>query len=103
MSRPTRRRRRRSRDEWAAVLERFQRSDVDGPTFCAREGLGYASFCAWRRRLAAEPRAPTVTSPPSIIPETAFIDLGPMGSPTEGGWAVELELGGGVVLRVKRG
>jgi hypothetical protein len=44
-----------------------------------------------------------VTSTPSALPETAFIDLGPMASPAAPTWAVELELGGGVVLRLQRG
>jgi hypothetical protein len=103
MSSRTRRRRRRSRDEWAGVLERFRASGLSARAFCTHEGLGYASFCAWRRKLAEGLPMPTTTSTPSAPPETAFIDLGPMAAPAGKAWAVELELGGGVVVRLRRG
>ncbi len=97
------RRRRRSRDEWASVLERFRASGLNARAFCTQEGLGYASLCAWRRKLAEAPAMAAVTSTPSTLPETAFIDLGPMASPAASTWTVELELGGDVVLRLQRG
>ena len=103
MSSRMRHRRRRSRDEWTGVLERFRSSDLNARAFCNQEGLGYASFCAWRRKLAEAPSRRAMTSTPSAHPETAFIDLGPMASPAAPTWAVELELGGGVVLRLRRG
>lgn len=99
----TRCRRRRNRDEWAGVLERFRASDLNARAFCTQEGLGYASFCAWRRKLAEAPSMPAMTSTPSAHPEPAFIDLGPLASPAAPTWAVELELGEGVVLRLQRG
>lgn len=103
MSSRTGRRRRRSRDEWAGVLERFRASGLNGHAFCTREGLGYASFCVWRRKLAEELQVPAVRSVPAQTREAAFIDLGALASPSGGAWAVELELGGGVMLRLKRG
>ncbi len=84
------------------MLEHFRTSGLNARTFCAREGLGYASFCAWRRKLAEKPAIPAATSSPSPSSETAFIDLGAVGAPTQVAWAVELELGGGVVLRLQR-
>ena len=102
MSSRTRHRRRRSRDEWAGVLERFRASDLSGRAFCTQEGLGYASFCAWRRKLAEELAMSAATSTPLQHCESAFIDLGPMAASGAATWAVELELGGGVVLRLKR-
>ncbi len=42
------------------------------------------------------------TLPPSLSSETALIDLGAVGAPATASWAVALELGGGVVLRLQR-
>jgi hypothetical protein len=85
------------------VLERFRANGLNGRAFCAREDLGYASFCAWRQKLAGDLSVPATTSTSLAPPETAFIDLGPMAAPAGKTWAVELELGGGVVLRLRRG
>ena len=84
------------------MLEHFRASGLNARTFCTREGLGYASFCAWRRKLAEEPAIPATTSSPSRSCETAFIDLGAVGTPATATWTMELALGGGVVLRLQR-
>jgi hypothetical protein len=38
--------------------------------FCKQEGIGYASFCSWRKRLTEEPAADPVGSG-----EAGFLDL----------------------------
>jgi len=36
---------------WQERLERFERSDKTVKDFCAQEGVSYASFYSWRKRL----------------------------------------------------
>ena len=97
--RPTRRRRaRRSRDQWRELLRRFEHSGQSGEDFCREHGLTLSRFAHWRRRLAepASGRGAVTGSP-------LFVELGPPQTGASGGsWDVELELGAGVILRLRR-
>ena len=95
--------RRRSREQWSVIVQRFCASNLDAHTFCARERIGYASFCTWRRKLgqlATENEPVPAGSSSSAMP---FIDLGALSAPGAMPFTVELELGGHVVLRLRRG
>jgi putative transposase len=97
----TEKRVRRSRAQWQALIERGECSPLGVSGFCRAEGIGSASFYKWRQRLAAD--APPETLAP--VNEPGFLDLGPLAGPTSNGaaWDIELELGAGVVLRLRRG
>jgi putative transposase len=96
---------RRSRAEWRSLIERAQRSPLSVTAFCAAQGVSTASFYLWRKRLGAdiEPAAPVVAS---------FLDLGELeahagagagaGADRASGWELELALGEGLVLRLRR-
>ena len=92
---------RRSRAQWQRLIERAERSPLSTAAFCRAESISTASFYLWRRRLR---EAIEATSP---VQATAapFLDLGVVdtdASPTRG-WDLELDLGVGVVLRLRRG
>ena len=59
---------------------------------CATEGIGSSAFWRWRRRLADEDAARGRGGP-------AFVELSGAGTAA---WDAELDLGAGVVLRVRR-
>jgi hypothetical protein len=99
---------RRSRAQWQALLARATRSSLSVAEFCRREGVSTASFYTWRRRLDGAPgQASTVAASAC---EPAFVDLGALavgrGGECEGdsgaGWVIELDLGDGAVLRLRR-
>ncbi|MEY6432521.1 hypothetical protein ABC977_08900 [Thioalkalicoccus limnaeus] len=92
---------RRSRAEWQALLERAERSRLSTVAFCAAEGISTASFYLWRKRLRA--MVPVASDNGSSA--TAFLDLGVLSAPRpdEPSWDLELDLGAGVVLRLRRG
>ena len=96
----TEKRTRRSRAQWQAVITRAERSPLGVAAFCRGEGIGTASLYSWRRRLAEG--APDAA--PAPRGEPAFLDLGALtGATTTGAaWDIELELGAGVVLRLRR-
>ena len=93
---------RRSAQEWRKILARCERGGQSHREFCKREGLALSTFQWWRRKLEAVRRE-------RETPETAwFVELSDEGADTEGlvsdarVWDVELELGGGMVLRLRR-
>jgi hypothetical protein len=77
----------RSRADWERLVSKFERSGLSRKAFCERAAVSTSTFDYWRRKLAA--KAP------------GFIELPPV--ERGGAWEVELDLGGGVALRLRRG
>ena len=114
---PSTQRRQRSRAQWQLLIERAERSALSIAAFCQAEGVSTASFYAWRKRLAgsAQQAAAAVDgAPPPSRREPAmagalsrnaeFFDLGTLAGvrPESSPWDLELALGAGVVLRLRR-
>ena len=101
----TRRRARRTAAQWRKLIERFDRSGQTRSNFCAANGLALSTFDLWRRKLG-EAQAPA----DEAHPESLFVErtnapepAGPSRTAAgTGAWEVELELGAGVVLRLRR-
>ena len=87
-----RRRIRRQANEWSALILEQADSGLSQRAFCASKGVSVSSFGAARRRLGT-------TRPGARIEDFVAI---PMGRVTASDWEVELDLGDGVVLRVRR-
>ncbi len=88
----TRQRRvRRSEGEWREIFDRFDQSGVTREAFCAEHGIVLSSFMRWRKKLRSSPVA---------AHEPVFVELTPQGEASP--WEVELELGAGVMLRLRR-
>jgi len=81
----------RTRSDWEALIGKFERSGLSRQRFCAEAEIPMSSFGYWRRKLRGE----RTTEAPG------FIELPSISSKSD--WDVELELGGGVVLRLRRG
>ncbi len=79
------------RQLWQERLQRFERSGLSAPAFCAGQRLSLPSFYAWRRRL--RPGAAAGASAPRLVP----VLVGPAPPP------VEVVLPGGALLRVAPG
>ena len=80
---------RRSPAEWRKILSRFERSRLSIEAFCQRESLSKSSFVRWRSKLTSDPEP--------------FVELTVPTEPASdsSAWAVELELPGQIVLRVR--
>lgn len=94
---------RRSRAQWQDLIARAARSPLSVEAFCRGEGVSSASFYAWRKRLGAA--APQTLPAGKPMPEPVFLDLGtlaPSAGAECGGWEIELDLGAGAVLRLRR-
>ena len=89
-------RRRRTIEQWQALVEEQRKSGLSATTFCRERNLCDASFYAWRKRLSQSPTVATESAMP-------FIDLSTLTrSESTTRWQVELELGDGLVLRLGR-
>ena len=100
----SRHRARRTAAQWQELVERFERAGQTRGKFCAAHGLALSTFDLWRRKLRA-----TQAAVEEDHPEALFVELTnpaqTQTSPTStgtGAWEVELALGAGVVLRVRR-
>jgi putative transposase len=99
---------RRTLAQWQSVVARAARSDLSIAEFCRREGVSTASFYAWRKRLGGA----VAPLPPAEAPTggAGFVDLGALelghggdrGGAVGSGWEIELDLGAGAVLRLRR-
>ena len=106
---------RRSESVWRALIERQRTSGASIETFCRAEGVSRSSFERWRGILSSIDQ---MSPPPSLVAKdndrpaqllrsegAPFIDVGMLGSAGHAGEAVEirLDLGGGMVLTIRRG
>ena len=102
-TRGKRHRARRSAAQWQDLVERFERAGQSRGRFCTAHGLALSTFDLWRRKLRTTPAAD------KGHPEALFVELTnpaqrQASTPSAGtqAWEVELELGAGVVLRIRR-
>ena len=75
------------------LVEKFERSELGVQDFCEQHGVGCSTFRRWRQQL---PKQMCTT------PQEPLIELTTLPNPGRG-WEVELDLGAGVVLRMRRG
>ena len=89
---------RRSAEQWQALLDEWQTRAMPAKQFCNERGIGYASFCQWRKRLSA----PDKNIEPERESDPAFIDLATLSSESSPGWEIVLSLGNGVELKLSQ-
>ena len=84
--------RRRTASEWEELISCFERTGQTRKDFCLSQGVSLSTFDLWRRKL----RARTAEHSESMFVEVSQVEPNAVLS-----WDVELELGGGVILRVR--
>ena len=88
------RRVRRSEAQWRELFARFDESAQSRERFCAERDVVVSSFIRWWKKLRQSPR-----SQAAGVQDPVFVELP---SEHEPRWDVELQLGAGVVLRLRR-
>jgi putative transposase len=68
-------------------------SGVTQRAFCDEHGIGYSSFCWWRRKLSGH-------SGKGLVKGSAFVEVLSPQPVSAQGWEVDLELGPGMRLRL---
>ena len=82
---------RRSASDWQQLIDEQTRSGQSQTAFCAARAVSQTSFQHWKRRLSA-----------AASPSSTWLDLGPLRESVATGWDIELDLGAGVCLRLRR-
>jgi len=90
--------RRRDTSEWSALLAEQAASGQSQRAFCAAQGVALSSFCAAKRRLGGGSDGDG--APAREAAEFVAIPVGALGAAS---WEIELDLGEGVVVRLRRG
>ncbi len=91
----TQSRRYRTRDEWRAIIDDFNRSGLTKKQFCEQRGLRLSSFSNWWNTFKSEAQEPAFVPLAKVTPMSLNDD------PTVS-WDIELDLGQGVTLRIRR-
>src|SRR5690554_737846 len=97
-------RKHRSAEQWQDLIDQQRSSGLPVNKFCEKHGVGYASFCKWRKRLSDQNQSLSDNNRPSAE-KADFLDLSAlMGSATSSGpgWNIVLSLGNGVELRLSQ-
>jgi len=85
---------RKSREEWVALMAEYEAGDLSQREFCERYEVAYSSFGYWRKQLCSQATA-------SVLPSEPLLELPSLVSNKSTEWRVELDLGSGMVLRVR--
>ena len=91
-------RRHRTAREWEAVFAAQASSGLSLKTYCQRHGITLSAFYNARSRVKAKSLVPSPDAPA----EFNGISLEAMLAPAPPQWDIELSLGEGVVLRIRR-
>ncbi len=89
----------RSQGQWKALLEEFSNSGLTKSAFCKKHRIATSSLYRWQQ-LFAEPAGGAT----DFIDVTQPLSSTPRPVPTfvrDSDWQVELELGAGIVLRLR--
>ena len=95
---------RRSASEWRALIQAFSHSGETHAQFCEGHGVALSTFNWWRSRLRRESTTVSDTTPSTA--SALFVELAQEEKPmavVSANWDVELDLGNGVFLRLRRG
>ena len=86
---------------WRAALDRHQASGLSQREFCEREGLALSTFALWSRRIRDE--GDDDGSMRFVERRALASKVGLSNVSNEPGLHVRLDLGGGLVLEIRRG
>lgn len=93
---------------WWAIVQRQMESGLSQVVFCAAEGLSVSSLQSWKRKFVREGRfsealpAPAAPWFAELAVSGSEVEPEPRRGPAPPAWQIELELGGGMVLRIHR-
>lgn len=89
----------RSRDEWLELFAEQERSDLSQRSFCESRGILLSTYRNARKRHgSAEPRSDASDDVGGFL----ALEVSAPEAPAGRHWDLELELGTGIVLRIRR-
>jgi transposase-like protein len=95
-----------NKSEWAQLISDYEAGQLSQQMFCQKHRISVSSFHKWRK-LLKNPAKNSAASPGSfievVLPSEALNQSAQTvpATPTHNDWQVELDLGKGVVLRLR--
>jgi hypothetical protein len=95
-----------NKSEWARLISDYEAGQLSQQVFCQKHHISVSSLHKWRK-LLKNPAEDIVASPGSfievVLPSDALNQSAPAApaTPPHNDWQVELDLGRGVVLRLR--
>ncbi|WP_067522929.1 IS66 family insertion sequence element accessory protein TnpA [Endozoicomonas ascidiicola] len=92
---------RRTTSQWQELIDQQRDSGITQKAFCELHNICLSTFTLWKRKLkpiAGRPEQP-------LLPESDWIEVQTNGhshAPEQVPWEIELDLPGGVILRMRR-
>ena len=92
---------RRTPEQWQQIISDQEDSGLPQKAYCCQHGLSLATFCNWKKKLACQQ---SLNVPRSEEPlQNDWIEVPtPESEPQSNRWDMELELPGGVTLRMRQ-
>ena len=85
-------------EQWQQVIDQQQTSGMSQRVFCNTHSIGLSTFTHWKRKLQKSP-APASKELPR---QQEWVELSSQPETTSQIWHLELELPGGVTLRMRQ-
>jgi len=85
---------RKSRVQWEELMAAYEAGDLSQREFCKCHNVAYSTFGYWRKQLRSPVDPLAGTSEP-------LLELSPLALGDTTQWRVELDLGSGLVLRLR--
>ncbi len=83
----------RRKAQWKKLVEQYEASELTPSAFCKEHKIANSSFLKWRRRFSNNNQSAN-----DFVNITEPLTSAPL---PEGQWQAELELGSGIVLRIR--
>jgi hypothetical protein len=87
---------RRSRAQWQDLIQQQASGSLSQPEFCQQNDIALSTFQNWKRKLRVDQSESTSNQDWLALPLDIPDDTVPIG------WDIELELGQGICLRLRR-
>jgi hypothetical protein len=87
---------RRTQEDWRQLITEYEAGELTQRQVRERHQVAYSTFCYWRKRLSAGAVRTELSATSESLLELPLLPM-----PEQTKWRLELELGQGVVLRLK--
>lgn len=91
----------RSKATWQKIINQYESSSQTQAEFCREQDIAPMSFYKWRQRLSKENQSNHFIDISQSMVSVESIDQQPSSTVESSPWQVELELGQGIILRVR--
>ena len=95
---------RRNKAEWQRLIDEQAASGLTQKAFCEQADIPVATFGYWKRKLKrTDPSRSDEEVTTQAVSLDDWIELPAAASASPSGWHIELDLGGGLCLRLRQG